>query len=170
MWQPYPVILPLHWFCRVRRDVQWYELPLGGTWLRPRRPLRSPRVPVRPREPDHAPVRTGQEWCEGKWCWTEHWILDAKDGFEFRAVNKYALVRFYKSHKPDIGISPLPSFIFFMKGLSFFSYKIAPSVCLWRKVTHVCSRREIWNNERHDKKKNIWCQLWWIFCANNADL
>lgn len=53
--------------------------------------------------------------------------------------------------------SPLPSFKPFMKGLSFFSYKMAPSVCLCLSVIHVWSKREIWNTH-YVKLKSTWSQ------------
>lgn len=44
------------------------------------------------------------------------------------------------------GKVPLPSLRLLRKGLSFFSYRMAPSVCRCRRVTHVCSSREIWGD------------------------
>lgn len=72
----------------------------------------------------------------GRRCWSGRWTLWTRG--HFRAACR-------RSQLVSMGTrsSPLPSFIFLMKGLSFFSYRMAPSVCLCRSVVHVCSRRTI---------------------------
>lgn len=47
---------------------------------------------------------------------------------------------------------PLPSLRLLRKGLSFFSYRMAPSVCRCRRVTHVCSSREIWGRPGYERQ------------------